>query len=199
MCPSPYRSGGLSCSWRQVLLRGRWTNNTAGHQCSRNARRLLRRVANKPPTVGRNKAKEALAISVANLPNIAADLKRIYYATAVNATIFLMGCNAGADARGTELLEALATVWPQRKIVAFRERGPSGRSESIASTKKCTEPGMRDTQHPFPSQPGAAEPKFAQFWRNLKKMPWASETSGGAIWIENGKIEKNVMEPPFNF
>src|SRR5262245_39539439 len=54
------------------------------------------------PTVARDVAKEKLALSKDNIPIMAADLKRIYQATAPHSTILLMGCVAGSYDAGTE-------------------------------------------------------------------------------------------------
>jgi hypothetical protein len=194
MCTSPYQSG-WSCAGGESFC-------GPGGQVTR----LAINAHGTPGTlwtggepdenVGRDPAKEALAISVRNLPKIAADLKRIYLATAVNSTIFLMGCNAGYTDAGVDLLEALAKVWPQRKIVAFRGVGLQG-AEMYRERRNCTEPGMRDTQYPQPTARGSVQEPFGTLWNDLKRMPWASETSGSAIWIENGQVKNNVMEPPF--
>lgn len=143
----------------------------------------------------RDPEKERLAISVENIPNIRADLDRIYSATAPNATILLMGCIAGQGGSGTQLLKALAEIWPQRKIVAFETIGlqnPLDMARPGMWGESCTEPGMRDTLDTSPRAPGSAQPSHLAKWNKLNEMPWASETSIGAKVIENGVITKGL-------
>jgi hypothetical protein len=121
---------------------------------------------------------------------MATDLQRIHYATANEATIFLMGCRAAQGTEGTELLKVLSLFLPDRRIVGFMTTGYQAGSRMLRPGNEiCMEPGMRDTLDGYESGYGsqASADRF-ELWENLNKMPWASETSPGALIAENGQI-----------
>jgi hypothetical protein len=146
---------------------------------------------------------EGQALSVQNLNSMAADLIRIYNATAPNSTIFLMSCLAGRGPEGTELLKALSQLyWPDRRIVAFTTVGYQARSRMWRDNEDCPEPGMRDTKDIYQSAPGSqAELDRINDWNNLNDvafepgMPWASDTSPGAKIAQNGQI---IRQSPYD-
>ncbi len=146
---------------------------------------------------------ERQALSVQNLPSMAADLTRIYNATAPNSTIFLMSCLAGRGPEGTELLKALSQLyWPDRRIVAFTTVGYQLRNRMWRDKEDCVEVGMRDTKDIYQSGAGSqAEKDRAYGWDNLNDapfvggMPWASDTSPGAKIAQNGQI---IRQSPYD-
>ncbi len=129
------------------------------------------------------------ALTADNAGAFHADLHAIGLATSETAMILLMGCMAGKGEAGTLLLRALQGVWPGRTIVAFSTVGYSHAGGMYRSGAQCTEPGMRDTLSPDPSlSTRQSYETYGPIWNDLKKLPWASETSPGAKVIKDGQI-----------
>lgn len=134
--------------------------------------------------------KEALAISPENIPNIIPSLKQIYYATAPDSTILLMGCLAGQHNSGNDLLKSLSTVWPDRRIVAFTTVGYQWGGDMLRPGQGCAEPGMRDSMAISSKSQGSKQKSLSVNWNNLLMMPWATEESPGAKVFKNGVMTK---------
>ncbi len=103
--------------------------------------------------------------------------------------IYLMGCIAGQDREGTELLLRLSRIWPNRRVVGFISVGYAAGGEMWRRGAHCTEPGMRDTRSPHSAGPGSAQERaWGSRWRNLRELPWASEHSPSAKVALNGEL-----------
>jgi len=138
---------------------------------------------------GQDKKKDALTAK--SLMRFSSHLRNIGLSTSQDATILFVGCLAGRGWEGRELLEALSKVWPGRKVVAFTTIGfvSGGDQKRPGDSEGCTEPGMRDTDNTSPLLSWADQQKaYGSIWKDLQKLPWASETSPHAKVAFNGKI-----------
>ena len=106
------------------------------------------------------------------------------------ATILLAGCIAGQGRPGTDLLIELSRVWRNRKVVGFATIGFAHASSMIRKGKKCTEPGMRDTDA---QASGEADKQAGRKWSNLAVWPWADERSPRAKVALNGSIIRGAQ------
>jgi hypothetical protein len=125
--------------------------------------------------------------------NIAArhkDLEDIGLATTPDATILLVGCLAGQRKEGTQLLQALSGVWPGRTVVGFVSVGyvHGGNMWRSGLLTDCIEPGMRDTDHLYPSLSAKQQEDYGKIWGDLTKLPWASENSPHAKIVKDGVV-----------
>ncbi len=136
---------------------------------------------------GQNKKKDALTMK--SLMRFNSHLRNVGASTAQDATILFVGCLAGKGWEGRQLLEALSKVWPGRKVVAFTTIGFVSGGDQMRPGERCTEPGMRDTDNTSPVLSWADQQKaYGPIWKDLQKLPWASETSPHAKVAFNGKI-----------
>jgi len=134
------------------------------------------------------------AISARSVLWFKTDLVRIGLRTDVRATIMIAGCLAGLGKSGTDLLKELSRhAWPDRKIVAFTTIGFAWGGEQMRD-KGCTEPGMRDTNNISRALDRSLENRVRKLWPNLKKLPWASETSPHAKVVRNGVVLRSPPE-----
>ncbi|MBZ5617700.1 MAG: hypothetical protein LAQ69_03025 [Acidobacteriia bacterium] len=101
------------------------------------------------------------------------------------AVVLFVGCVAGAGKSGTALLLRLSEIWPNRKVVGFVSLGYVQAGAMARKGEGCNEPGMRDSTK---LSPGDADDYAGQFWADLDKWPWASETSPRAKVAYNGYI-----------
>jgi len=148
---------------------------------------------------GQDKKKDALTMKT--LMRFESHLRNIGLSTSQDATILFVGCLAGQGWPGRELLEALSKVWPGRKVVAFTTIGFVSGGDQKRPGESCTEPGMRDTDNSSGVLGWAAQQSaYDSIWKNLQKLPWASETSTHAKVAFNGKIIRKPKyendEPP---
>ena len=100
------------------------------------------------------------------------------------AVILFVGCKAAVGESGTQLLLALSRLWQNRMVVAFGSLGYVAGGETRRRGEQCSEPGMRDTGK---MNPGEAEDDIGM-WSDLKKWPWASESSPSAKVALNDRI-----------
>lgn len=136
---------------------------------------------------GQDKKKDALTIK--SLKRFYKHLYNIGLSTSQDATILIVGCLAGQGWEGRQLLEALSKVWPGRKVVAFTTIGFVSGGNQKRPGESCTEPGMRDTNNTSPSLTWAQQQDtYGPIWKDLKTLPWASETSPNAKVAVNGNI-----------
>lgn len=113
-----------------------------------------------------------LGLSAARFSFYGAALRRIGNFLAPSATVFLMGCSAGATVEGSALLNALSSAgcWPQRIVVGFTVVGRAG--DTVRQGANCSEPGMRLGLHPS-TDTGSRMVIGSQ--PNLALFPWADE------------------------
>jgi len=124
------------------------------------------------------------------------------YTREQGATILLMGCLAGKDSRGTQLLMLLSKIWPGRLIVGFSTIGYRHPGQMKRVGEPCELPGMRDTDAWGELDARNKLKKFEELWTNFAKMPWAYEMSSHAKVIRNGSLERCpdgevCSSPPF--
>ena len=149
---------------------------------------------------GQDRKKRALKVQ--NIRQYHKDLHKIGLSTSPNATILLVGCLAGAGWDGKVLLENLSKIWVGRKVVAFTTIGfVSGGDQLRPGSGGCTEPGMRDTKNTSPMLGWAEQQKaIGPLWKDLNRLPWASEKSPHAKVAINGSIvlspKNEVVTPP---
>lgn len=156
----------------------------------------LRRLAinahgNKGVIFTSGKDHEADGLSVATLSRYHPDLHRIGLLTPRDgsAIIYLMGCVAGLDHEGTELLIQLSRVWPNRRVVGFISIGYAVPGSMGRVGQICEEPGMRDTLSGHSAGGGPQQQQaWGSRWSNLSALPWASEHSPSAKVALNGVL-----------
>jgi Domain of unknown function (DUF4347) len=129
------------------------------------------------------------SLTAKSIPSMQADLSRIGLMTANDAStpavILLVGCVAAQGKDGSALLTELSRLWPNRRVVGFWTLGYVAGGEMKRSGEDCTEAGMRDTTALYA---GEANDHAGEFWHDLKKWPWASETSPRAKVALNGAV-----------
>jgi Hemopexin len=119
-----------------------------------------------------------------------ANLVRIASMLAPDASILLVGCQAGQQLVGSDFLISFSNVMRGHPVTAFTGIGYAGGPRS-ARDGKCSEAGMRDTNFLSGSRGGEEEgQRVAQYWNNLVEWPWACETSPGAKTALNGEITR---------
>lgn len=134
------------------------------------------------------------ALTPDNIANFHKDLHDIGLSTDQGSVILLMGCLAGQGREGTRLLQALSRVWPGRQIVAFSTIGFSSGGDMLRSGEFCTEPGMRDTDNTNPSLSWEMQQRdYGPLWKNLERLPWASEESPHAKVVRDGTILRGAQ------
>jgi len=138
--------------------------------------------------------KKNMAVHADNIGRFHKELHAIGLCTSRNdSTILLMGCLAGQGKEGTRLLRALSRVWPGRRIVAFSTIGFVSGGDQARPGERCTEPGMRDTSNIYPAMSWAQQQStYGPIWKDLKKLPWASERSPHAKVVHNGTIVRGA-------
>lgn len=116
------------------------------------------------------------------------------YTRESGATIIFFGCLAGQSTAGTKLLVELSRVWPGRSVVGFSTTGYRHPGEMKRAGQPCELPGMRDTRaRDYIEAHNMSGPDTGAFnleWTDLKKMPWASESSPHAKVVKDGSVAK---------
>jgi Domain of unknown function (DUF4347) len=128
-------------------------------------------------------------------------LKEIGNVLSDDAVVLLMGCNAGAGTKGSDLLIELSKIWPNRKVVGFTRIMTFGWGRKRLGDP-CSEPGYRDTNETEECPGRYAEQRekcelqrYTNDWNDLIKLPWGSEFSPHAKVAQNGKILNKGGEP----
>lgn len=154
--------------------------------------RLAIHVHGKPGMIfpsGKNR--KNLALTADNISSYHKDLHAIGLSTSRNSTILIVGCVAALGAAGDRLFEALCRVWPERRVVGFTTIGYVSGGDQKRPYTKCTEPGMRDTDSTSKMLTWELQQQeIGPIWKDLKRLPWASERSPNAKVFMNGKIIK---------
>jgi hypothetical protein len=122
---------------------------------------------------------------------------------AADATVLFVSCRAGFGESGTQLLLRLSQLWPGRKVVAFWTIG----YVSVAKMARkgwfvggTTEAGMRDTEGISEAVTVAGKAKelfeleIEQNWGDMRRFPWASESSLHARVARNGRIVHDTLK-----
>jgi hypothetical protein len=130
------------------------------------------------------------ALDETNIDDFAADLEAIGRSLDSRASVLVMGCLAGAGKPGTKLLERLSGhYWPGRTVVAFATIGFVSGGDMLRRGEFCAEPGMRDTDNRSPALSWAQQQAdYGPIWKDLKRLPWASETSPHAKVAVDGRV-----------
>jgi len=119
---------------------------------------------------------------------------------AKNCPILFIGCQAGAGAEGTRFLKEMSLAFgPHRPVVAFVTLGYVFPEQKRRGQGIECEPGMRDTMN---SSACGGDDKcqwrnYGQFYKDLSKLPWASESSPRARVATNGLIHRNAAMEHF--
>lgn len=114
--------------------------------------------------------------------------------------ILFMGCQAGAGSEGTRFLKEMSlALGPHRPVVAFVTLGFVFPEQKRGGAGIECEPGMRDTMNS--SECGGDEKcqwrNYGQFYKDMSKLPWASEKSPRARVATNGLIHVNAAMEDF--
>jgi len=105
-----------------------------------------------------------------------------------HGVLFFMCCMTGQIAAGTEFLEAVSKLLPERDIMAIATIGYSDGAKQIRHGKFVDEPGMRDTDRISPAMTPVLETAILADWNDLTKLPWASRNSPHTKIARNGAI-----------
>lgn len=121
-------------------------------------------------------------LSPDNIAPFRAALDAVTPMLASNASVLLMGCNAGRGDIGARLIMELSKIWPGRTVTAFTTIGASLQMNQAG--RFCQIPGMRDTEFEH------AAPEGVDRYSGGKALqyPWASETSPHAKRAKDGVI-----------
>jgi hypothetical protein len=135
-----------------------------------------------------------LAVTSATVQRYHPILHEIGLRTSEAATILILGCLAGQGTEGSRLLEGLSKIWRGRRVVGFTTLGYAWGGEQNRPGEKCSEPGMRDTNETSPLLSTKVEAEVQKQWKDLRQLPWSSETSPHAKLALNGKVRKGPPE-----
>jgi hypothetical protein len=104
---------------------------------------------------------------------------------AANASVLLMGCNAGRGDLGGQLLIELSKIWRGRTVTAFTTIGVSHQMNQTG--RFCQIPGMRDTEFEHAAPEGVDRYSGGR----INNYPWAHETSTHAKTAKDGVITRD--------
>lgn len=134
------------------------------------------------------------SLATGDLEALAAPLRTIGSVLHRSALVYFMGCNVAAG-NGRELLNELSgTYWRGRFVIGFTGVGYTASGGMTRSGEMCTEPGMRDSGHNTTSS-GQDRTGAHPDWTNLRRLPWATEKSPGAVVSCLGRVIHSPEEP----
>ncbi|MGC4065218.1 MAG: hypothetical protein QM784_11340 [Polyangiaceae bacterium] len=134
---------------------------------------------------------EAQSLTLSRLGLYQRDLTRLGRFLSANCVVYLCSCRLARTTKGEELLKALSLLWPSTRVVGLRSYGSVCTSATVPRRRPGAAgefPGMRDSNYSGQVESVNRESNNPQFWNDLSKLPWFSESSPRATIALDGNI-----------